>query len=54
MGVTKQVANNDITELPGHVEVDLPILSKVIIITRRYVTNDQNLQNKYGINSTDE
>ena len=38
------MANNDITKLPGHVEVDLPILSKVISVTRWYVSNDQNLQ----------
>ena len=43
MSVPKQMANDDITELSGDVEVDLPILSKVIIITRWYVSDDQNL-----------
>lgn len=44
VSVPEQMANYDVAKLPGHVEVDLSILCKVVVITRWYVSNYQNLQ----------
>ena len=41
--MAKQVANDNVTKLPGHIEVDLPVRREVVVVTRWYVGDDQNL-----------
>ena len=44
MGVAKEVSNYDVTELLGHVQVELSVVCKIVRVPWWYVGNDHYLQ----------